>query len=64
MDNFGKISFLAHFEAKTGDSSKTFGQQTYGSTERRPTNIGCDRYAKKCISDDKLLRTTAIHIRA
>ena len=42
----------------------TFGQGTYGSTELRPTDIGCNRCTKKCISDDTLLRSTAIHLRA
>ena len=42
----------------------TFGQRTYGSTELWPTDIGCNRYTKKCISDDTLLRSTAIHLRA
>ena len=39
----------------------TFGQPTYGSTELRPTDIGCNRYTKQCISDDTFLRSTAIH---
>ena len=36
-------------------------QGTYSSTELRPTDIGCNRSTKKCISDDTLLRSTAIH---
>ena len=42
----------------------TFGQRTYGSTELRPTDIGCNQFTKKCISDDTLLRSTAKHLRA
>ena len=28
----------------------TFSQRTYGSTELRSTDIGCNRYTKKCLS--------------
>ena len=41
----------------------TFGQRTYGSTEIRPSDIGCNRYTKFCISDDTLFRSTAKHLR-
>ena len=37
----------------TGIVQITFGQQIYGSTELRLTDIelGCNQYTKKCISD-------------
>ena len=59
-----KIPMLLDLRRMMGIVQGTFGHPTYGSTELRPTDIGCNRYTKQCISDDTFLCSTAIHLRA
>ena len=58
------VLYTSYRLVATGRVQGTFGHPTYGSTELRPTDHGCNRYTKKCISDDTFLRSTAIHLRA